>query len=270
MRLGISSYTYGWAIGGIDDQPPTGAPGALDLIDRAVAMGVNVLQLANNLPVHTWEPASVRKIADKALHAGIALELGTAGCGPDHLRRFIGIASVLGSSILRVVPDLAEDHPSESHVIKRFNAVCGDLEAAHVKLAVENHDRFDTHALCRIVHACRPHVGICLDTVNSFGAMEGPEIVIERLGPLAINLHIKDFAVSRVPYLQGFVIEGRPAGAGMLNVPQILNTLGRFGHDCNAIAELWVPPEPTLAATIEKEAAWAERSVRALRRWIPQ
>lgn len=269
MRLGISSYTFGWAIGGFDSVPPADAPSAMDLIERAAAMDVRVLQLADNLPADTWEPESVEKIARCAADHPVDIEVGTRGCRPEHLRRFIAIARRLGSPILRVVLDSADDHPGIDEVIARLGSVASDAADAGVTIAIENHDRFRSAELERIVQALSPHVGICLDTVNSFGALEGPEVVVNRLGPLAVNVHVKDFVVRRMPYLQGFVVEGRPAGEGMLHVPWLIGRLREFGRThISAIAELWVPPESTVEATIEKETDWAARSVRNLRQWI--
>jgi sugar phosphate isomerase/epimerase len=268
MRLGISSYTYGWAIGG-EGNRPADAPTALDLIDRAAAFGVPVLQLADNLPPQTFHDDSVRQIAARAAERNISIEVGTRGCDPDVLARFIEIAHTLNSPILRIVIDTPTDHPTEEQVIKRLAAVSDAAREAGVVLAIENHDRFGSAQLVRIVQNLSPQVGICLDTANSLGVPEGPEVVVERLGSLAVNLHLKDFAVTRVPYLQGFVVEGRPAGRGMLDIPWLLERMRAFGKDnISAIAELWVPPEASIEQTIAKESQWAEASVRALRQWI--
>ena len=56
----------------------------------------------------------------------------------------------------------------------------------------------------------------------------------------------------------------------MLDIPWLLGRLREMGRDPNAIVELWTPPEDDVAATIRKEAAWAERSVAYLRGIIPQ
>ena len=50
MRLGISSFTFPWAIGGIDDDHPV-AMTALELLEKAHALGADVLQIADNLPI---------------------------------------------------------------------------------------------------------------------------------------------------------------------------------------------------------------------------
>lgn len=288
MRLGISSYTYGWAVGTDQHRPPD-ALTALDLIDRAAAFGVRVLQICDNLPAATYEPESVRVIARHAERAGVSVEVGTRGCDPAHLRRFLHVARALGSPVLRVVLDAAEDHPSEEQVVERLAAVLPEFAGGDpggrdtnrgggrtVRLAIENHDRFRAAALVRILKGLEargvgPAVGICLDTVNSFGALEGPEVVVDALGPYVVNLHLKDFAVRRLPHLQGFTVEGRPTGDGMLDVPWLLRRLRELSpRDFNAILELWTPPEAEMADTIRKEAEWAGRSVRAARGWIKE
>ena len=185
------------------------------------------------------------------------------------LLRFIALARRLGSPILRVVPDLNGDEPSEAEIVERLQAVGAACRAAGVVIALENHDRLKCAALARIIARFPAHAGICLDTVNSFGALEGPEIVVDTLGPYAVNLHLKDFATVRDPSIFGFRVEGRAAGTGMLDIPWLLAKLKSFGRDCNAILELWTPQEATDAASILKEAKWAEASVRELRRWIP-
>ena len=270
MRLGISSYTYGWAVGTEATRPP-GALTARDLIDRAAAFGVGVLQLCDNLPADTYEPASVEAIAAHAARAGVSLELGTRGIEPAHLRRFITIAARLGSPILRVVVDTADDHPSPEQIVTRVAAVVPELRDARVTLAVENHDRFTADVLGGIMFRWRETgvpAGVCLDTANSFGAAEGPRVVVPTLAEYTVNLHVKDFAVRRVPSMQGFTIDGRPAGEGMLDIPWLLGELRRYGREMSAIIELWTPPEPDPADTIRKEAEWAERSVRTMRQWV--
>jgi sugar phosphate isomerase/epimerase len=147
--------------------------------------------------------------------------------------------------------------------------VADDCRRAGVMIALENHDRLKCAALARIAATLPGEVGICLDTVNSFGALEGPEVVVETLGPYTVNLHLKDFAVVRYPSMFGFRVEGRPAGQGMLDIPWLLAKLKSFGRDCNAIVELWPLDCATAAESIRLEAEWAAASVRALRRWIP-
>jgi hypothetical protein len=95
------------------------------------------------------------------------------------------------------------------------------------------------------------------------GAGEGLETVISKLAPLTVNLHIKEFSVKRVFHKMGFVIEGCPLGKGMLPVADLIQKVSRRCK--SAILEQWTPPEETIEKTIEKEARWAEQSIKHLK-----
>jgi len=56
MRIGISSFTYTWAVGVAGRMPGKPAT-AYDLIDRAHTLNVHVVQLADNISLHLWNDA---------------------------------------------------------------------------------------------------------------------------------------------------------------------------------------------------------------------
>lgn len=269
MKLGLSSYTYGWACGAAGTSPPDPMT-PRRLVARAAELGVHLVQICDNLPLDALTGPELDDLARAARDDGVGIEVGTRGIGPANLERQLALAVRFGSPILRVVIDTADHRPGEDEVVATVRAFEPELRAAGVVLAIENHDRFRARTLARIVERVdSEHVGVCLDTVNSFGALEGPEVVVDVLGPSTVNLHVKDFVVRRVPSNMGFVVEGRPAGQGMLDVPWLLGALHRRGRDVNAIVELWTPPEERLEETLRKEAAWAAESVAYLRRLIP-
>jgi sugar phosphate isomerase/epimerase len=243
---------------------------AIDLLRQAQALGVRVLQIADNMPLHKLSPAALHAVRDMAQELQIHIEVGTRGIRYDHLAQYIEIAHFLDSNLLRVVIDTADHQPDEDEAVKLLHESAGLLGNNQVRLAIENHDRFSARTFARIVTrvGC-DMIGICLDTVNSFGALEGPEAVLDVLAPHVINLHIKDFEIQRASHMMGFTIAGRPAGMGRLNIPWLLERIQATSRETNAILELWTPPEPALDTTIEKEAVWAEQSIRSLRQWIP-
>lgn len=270
MRLGISSYTYGWAIGNTENRPAD-APTATDLIDRAAGFrGVRVLQLADNMSPDTWKKDSLELIRSHAQSKNIGIEVGMRGCTPDILKHFLDIAARLNSPILRTVLDSGTDHPDIDEVVYRLSQIIVYAKRLGIIVAIENHDRFSSDELLQVLSQLNStHVGICLDTANCVGAIESPEMVIDKLGPYCVNLHLKDFVIQRVIGLQGFVVEGRPLGEGRLNVPQVISKLNSMGKSqITAVVELWVPPENCLADTIVKESHWAEKSVQNLYRWL--
>ena len=117
-----------------------------------------------------------------------------------------------GSSRMRI-----RTNPPPDDLIALLRNAGPALAAANVTLALENHDRFPAATLRGIIEsAAIPHAGICLDTANSLGAGEGLSAVTETLAPLTVNLHVKDVRISRLPHMMGFVVEGRPLGAGQL------------------------------------------------------
>ena len=143
------------------------------------------------------------------------------------------------------------------------------LQDAGIVLAIENHDRFSVIDFERILTTLdSPNLGICLDTVNSFGACEGPQAVVDALGPWTVNLHIKDFVVRRADHQMGFAVDGAPAGEGMLNVPWLLDSVADHGRDMSAILELWPRPAASIEATVTRESLWAQQSVVYLRTLI--
>jgi sugar phosphate isomerase/epimerase len=226
-----------------------------------------VLQVADNLPLDPLSDASLAAFAGRAAAAGVALEVGTRGIAPDRVRRYLGIATAVGSPILRVVVDSVGHRPSPDEVVALLAPHAPAFRAAGVLLAIENHDRFRVAALRSIVERLgEDWVGICLDTVNSFGALEGPAVVVQALAPLAVNLHVKDFVVTRHGSQMGFTVEGRAAGQGALDVPWLLDELARAGRtDLTAVVELWTPRGPSIEETVATERRWARESVTHLR-----
>jgi sugar phosphate isomerase/epimerase len=268
MRLGIGSYAFAWSIGVPGHVPPRPMT-AFDLVDMAAELGVRVVQICDNLPLHLLAEPEVDRLAGRAADRGIRVEVGTRGIQPEHLRQYLGLAVRLRSPILRVVVDTADHRPTHDEIVATLRPTLGELSDAGVCLAIENHDRFTARQFCEIVQRLSsPAVGICLDTVNSFGAMEGPEMVVAALAPWVVSLHLKDFQIRRADHQMGFVVGGRPAGQGRLNVPWLLEQLRAAGRDPNAILEQWPPPEATIDQTIAKEKAWARQSVTYLRTLI--
>ncbi|MBC7813688.1 MAG: sugar phosphate isomerase/epimerase [Burkholderiales bacterium] len=268
--LGLGSYACAWAIGVAGYEQPEAPMDTFGLLRFADELGLRLVQIADNLPLHVLSDDQRQRLHDEALQRNIAIEVGARGIQSDHLRQYIELARFFGSPILRVVVDTAEHHPPPDEVVSLVQAALPALEAAGITLAVENHDRFKARTLAGIIAEIdHPRVGICLDTVNSFGSLEGPQVVLDTLGRYVVNLHVKEFAVRRVPHNMGFIITGMPTGQGMLDVPWLLNTLRDYGRNFNAIIETWPAPEPTMRETVAKELDWVRQSAVYLRALIP-
>lgn len=270
MKLGLSTYAFAWAIG-VPGHPPVRPMDVFGLLTEAERLGVRVIQVCDNLPLTRLTPAELDQFEQRVRAADIAVEIGTRGLQPANVLAHLRVAQRFRSPFVRMVTDSAGDEPSPEEVVARLRAFLPGFQRAGLKLALENHDRFSARTLARIIEQVGPdHAGICLDTVNSFGALEGPEVVVTTLAPYALNLHVKDFTITRVSSKMGFILTGSPAGEGRLDVPWVIERLRAAGRDVNAILETWPPFGPTLEETIAREQAWVETSVRNLRKFIPE
>lgn len=262
MRLGIGSYTYPWAVGVPGSRPDT-PMGVLDLLHRAVELGVEVVQICDNLPMSA---AMVEQVANRAGELGLVIELGTRGIDPNHLQQQRAFAQRLGSPFLRVVMDTSEHHPSPDEVVNTLVPLMPQFHAAGVSLAIENHDRFPARVLRSILDQIgSAHVGICLDTANSLGCLEDINTVLDALADRVLNIHVKDVVARRVESNLGFVIEGKPAGQGQVDIPSLLARFRGRSPTPSITLEQWVPPCDDLNQTIAREAEWARLGVNYLK-----
>jgi sugar phosphate isomerase/epimerase len=262
VKLGLSSYTFGWAVG-VPGRAPARPLDEHGLLDKCREHGVKLLQIGDNLPLHTFDDARLDRLSERAVSDGVQLEVGARRLTLGNIEAYAAIARRLGAKLIRFVIDDADYHPTPAAVSIVLRQCVPVL--AGLRLGIENHDRFPAATLRKMIESAgTDRIGVCLDTANSLGAGEGLDTVLRELGPLTVNLHIKDFQIARLPHLMGFTVEGRPAGGGMLDVPSLLAQLAPLKRCETAALELWTPPESDLERTVAKEAAWAAQSLEYL------
>lgn len=242
---------------------------AIGLIGKAYETGINLVQIADNIPLEKLSERELLELHNFATNKVVSIEMGGRGLTPEHTLNCLNTAEKLGSEILRMVIDTYDFEPDLHTIISIIRNIVPELKSRKIRLALENHDRLKAKEFEKIILGVNSDfVGICLDSVNSMGAGEGFETVSEILIPYTINLHIKDFTISRAAHKMGLVIEGRPAGKGMLNIPALIDRVSETGKCRSAILELWTPPESTIDLTISKEEKWAQESINYLRQVI--
>jgi len=263
MQLGLSTYTYGWAVGvpGYEPAHPLDEQG---LLDRAQRHGVKLVQVCDNLPLQRLPEERIARFSERAMRERVTVEIGFQRLTVDRMAEMAAVARRVGAKLIRCVIDGADHHPSPAQAVETLREVQPMLEG--LTLGIENHDRFPVRTLRSIVETVgSERIGICLDTANSLGAGEGLATVVSELAPLTVNLHVKDFHITRLPHLMGFAVQGRPAGAGMLDVGWLLEQLAPFRRCRTAVLELWTPPESAVDSTVAKEEAWAAQSLEYLK-----
>jgi sugar phosphate isomerase/epimerase len=240
-----------------------------NLIDRASEYGIDCVQIADNYPLHELPDADLNTLMEYAHQLGITIETGSRGLTEQNLSKYLDIAEKLYSPILRMVIDQENYRPHPDNVIAIMKNAIPELKKRNIILALENHDRLKASVFRNIIERTgSEYAGICLDCVNSMGIGEGIETVMDQLASCTVNLHVKDFSVHRAYHKMGFIVEGTPAGKGLLNLGFVLDKLSGYGLCRSAIIELWTPPENSVETTMAKEHQWAIESIDYLKKTI--
>jgi sugar phosphate isomerase/epimerase len=261
MQLGIGSWSFPWAIG-VPGYPRSKHPlDAQGLLKKAKDLAVGVVQICDNCPLHELNTGELDDVRATAQDLGVSIEVGTRSVRPDHLLTYLDVAKALHAESLRTIID--DPDAPYADWLRQVIPLYAD---AGVSIALENYERMTARSMADLIEAVdSPYLGITLDTVNSFGRMEGLEKVVEILAPYVLTLHYKDYDIVRGDHRMGFQVVGRPAGEGRIDGPWLLDALAQAGRDPNVIVELWPPFLGTIEETVSNEAEWVHRSIRFLR-----
>jgi 3-oxoisoapionate decarboxylase len=237
----------------------------VNVLDLAESLDVDVVQFADNLPLHTLSGEQLDALHSAAERRSILLEIGTRGTDPANLYRYLQIAQRLGAPLVRTIIENSDLKLARRQIQETLPL----FEASGTVLGIENHGGQTVDQLAQLIREFdSPFLGCCLDTVNSFGALEGSRPALSALLPLAVNIHVKDFYISRLDHQMGFLLLGRPTGKGMLDVASMIRETIKLGRDPNLIVELWVPYEDTVEQTIVIERQWLDQSVEYLKKVV--
>ncbi|MFD0043624.1 sugar phosphate isomerase/epimerase family protein [Pseudarthrobacter scleromae] len=261
-RIGLSSYAFFWQLSDKVSQPLT----IHDALERTADLGVDLFQICDYAPLESMSDSELQAVAATADRLGISLELGTKGIRPEHLRRFLHIAGILGAPLLRTMFNTPGHTPTTEEAVAIFKKVLPRFEAAGVKIAVETYEQVPTSRILDVIRGVdSPHLGICSDPANTVAALEMPREVIDAVAPYVLNMHIKDFAFSRKDGWVGFTYAGAPLGEGLLDYDYMTEKIRPNQRNINQIVEHWLPWQETEAGTIRLENQWTRQSIAFLR-----
>jgi len=262
LNFGISSWCYPWSMGVVKGPQPPIKMTWLELLNKAIELEVNLVQLADNLPLEKLSKTELDELKFFADNNEISLEVGTKGIEEEHLSKMLDIAVQLNSPILRVLPAFFGSSAMMKEVEAKINRVLPLFEKENIVMVLENTEAFKAEEYAGLIQRVdHPNFQMCVDLANALGIMEGPEFVLEKLMPYCGNFHFKDVVVKRSETVMGFTIDGAPAGQGDLSLPWIIEQLKLNQKSPSIIIELW----PTWTNTIEEtkilEENWTRESV---------
>jgi sugar phosphate isomerase/epimerase len=268
MKLGIGSYTYPWGVG-LPGFTPNCPLSPVGLLDKAKRLDVKVVQFCDNLSIADLSKSELDLLLGLAQDYRIDIEVGARGISPSGMMKHLELAGRCRSKFVRFVVDSGTERPTPTQVVERVKPFVPAYSDRGIIIAFENHDRFSVRELIDIVSELGPnYTGICLDTVNSFGACEMPLDVVKALAPFTKNIHVKDFQIERIESQMGFEIIGAPAGGGRLDIPWMIGYMRSAGRDVNVIIELWTPRGLDIDSTVRLEEQWADDSVKYMRKYL--
>ena len=266
FKIGISSWTFPWAVGVNKGPRPEKLMSVFDLLNKARELQVPVLQIADNLPLELLPEAELDELAKRAEAWDISIEIGTKGIDVDRLLRFLEIAKKFKSPILRTLPALFGKTAVFDEVKRNLAEVLPEFEKAGVIIVLENTEAFTAAEYVALMNEVNhPNLRLCVDLANALGKMEGPKYVFEQMLPYCANYHFKDVEIIRSRTLMGFSVNGNPSGQGQIPVKWVLNKLKSNKMFPSVIIELWPPLQESIDKTIALENDWAAESVANLK-----
>jgi sugar phosphate isomerase/epimerase len=262
MTVGLSTYAFFWQWQAVAERPLS----LVDMIDRTAAWGVERFQICDYPRIESYDEGQLAELRWHAERRGVALELGTRGIRPEHLRRYLRLAGRLNVSLVRSMFNTVDHKPSKAEATALLKTVMPHFERSGVTLALETYEQVPVRVLVDTVEAVNsPRLGICLDPANSVAALEHPKQTIDVAAPHVRNIHVKDFAFTRTEGWVGFVLAGCPLGEGLLDYDYMVDTVRPGERGIDQIIEHWLPWQGDPATTAQTENEWTLHNLDYLR-----
>lgn len=286
MKLGIHTYTlHLWGLGqnwGIQAEPRPKDISLMQLMDMAVEWGLDGLHITG-ADLESREDSRLEEVAAAARDHGLYLEYNFSldeEFDPrlnDTLENAAYVAHKLGADIAKVSLDIRRPRPlygSCFHplVMKQLSDIYSDFMAAlpvitkyGIKYAVENHtETYADEILWLVDKINHPLIHCCVDTVNSFGVLEGPEVAVQKLAPRAICNHFCDHKLSRDQY--GARFHGVAIGDGDIDCQRVLDLIRKVSPTDRITFEIeWDVAGDTLEEAKRKQMDACIRSIKYCR-----
>lgn len=259
--LGVSTYAYLWRGSSWSPRPMT----LLEMTDDAACQGADLLQICDHPFLESAHPAELEELRQRAVDAGVALEIGTRGVSRAHLQGSLRTAGRLDASLVRSMVRPAETSPDSA--VAELRAVMPAFERAGVCLSLETYEQLQTDELVGIIRQVdHPMLGITLDPGNTVAALEHPRAVVEKAAPHVNSVHVKDFAFCRNEDWVGFFYSGARLGDGLLDYAHLLDVVQPERRGINQVLEHWLPWQSDGETTDVVEREWTRHGVDYMRR----
>ena len=286
MRLGIHTYTlHLWGLGqnwGIQADPRPKDITLLQLMDLAVEWGLDGLHITG-ADLESKDDARIAEVVAAAKAHGLYLEYN---CSLDEefdprlnetFESGVTLAHRLGAGLVKFSLDIRRKPPlygscfqpvvmrQLADIYDQLMAAIPTIEKYNMPVAIENHtETYADEILWLVDKVNHPLVQVCVDTVNSFGVLEGPEEAVNKLASRGICNHFCDHKLSRDQY--GARFHGVAIGDGDIDVQRVLDLIRRVSPTDKITFEIeWDMGDDTLEEAKAKQMDACKRSIKYLR-----
>jgi sugar phosphate isomerase/epimerase len=250
LDIGVAAYTFSYLCGFAGAGTPRAWPhpyDAYDLMDLAAAHGLGGVEFPPAWGLGSLDRAELVKARDYAAAHGLFVVVDSGVVDVATLQALLPAAATLGARTVRVIVSsiLCGDRRAVrntwpaylAEIARRLREVRALAEETGVAIALENHQDLTSDelvALCEEVGS--PQIGVNLDAVNPLAVGEEPLAFARRVTPYLKNVHLKDYRLYRTP--QGYRLARCPIGAGVLDVPVLLDLCAREAPHATVCIEL--------------------------------
>lgn len=245
----------------------------LGLMDAAVELGLGAVELPLDSVVPSFDgrEAHVQSSAIdiirelKSRNLSIVADYGAVlDKNADDLISYLHKASSAGAIVVRVTLShlLCGDRrnlsggwePYLNALADRLNQVLPAAESLGICVAVENHQDASSDDLLRLWDLTHnsPAFGVTLDTGNPLAVGEDPVEFTKRIAHIVRHIHMKDYTLHYAP--NGYRLVRCAAGDGVIDFPEILETVRGNGHD--VLPALEVAAQSTRTIPILEKDWW--------------
>ena len=206
---------------------------AIEFLDHAYAVGGGGVQAE----LASLDPAYVRQVRRRLEELGMYLVVLADPPKEEDLPRFeatVRAAREAGADCIRTACLIGRRYET-FETLDQWKSFAADFRARlelaarvaekhRFPIAVENHKDWTIDEMEPMLKEIgSEYLGVCLDFGNNISLLDDADELVDRLGPFAINAHIKDMGVEE--YEEGFLLAEVPLGQGILNLKRTVGVL---------------------------------------------
>ena len=250
LPIGLAAYSFGYLGGFAGAGTPRACRDPYDaysLMDLAVAHDLGGVEFPPLKYLSGMSRQELEKARDYAALHDLFIVLDGGIVDVAELQTLLPAAQVIGARTVRATVSsilcgdrraVRETWPGYlGEIAERLRQVRGLAEQTGVAIALENHQDMTSGelvALCEELGS--PKIGVNLDASNPLAVGEDPIEFARRIVPYLKNVHLKDYYLHSTA--QGFRLVRSPVGAGVLDVPVLLDLCAADAPEATISIEL--------------------------------